>query len=131
MKTIHLVLKVLLALVLLMPIFGALGIFPPPTRDLYTTDEAFAFIVLIMQSASYITNLIAIVFAVSIVLLFTQREALAALLILPITVNIVGFHTFLDGGLFASGGMLAIVLVLLNLYFLWKNSSKYKILWKA
>lgn len=36
--------KVLLTLVLVMPILGVLGIFPAPTRELYSSSQAFLFI---------------------------------------------------------------------------------------
>jgi hypothetical protein len=126
MKILHNILKVLLALILLMPILGVLGIFPPPTRDLYNTDKAFDFINMLTTHAGYINYIIVLVFAVCIVLLFTRREALAAVLILPIMVNIVGFHMFLDGGLFTAGAIPAIALLLLDVYFLWKNRKQYK-----
>ena len=38
MKIVNVVLKVLLSLILVLPILGLTGIFPPPTRDLYNTD---------------------------------------------------------------------------------------------
>lgn len=122
---IHIVLKVILTLILISPIFGVLGFFPEPTRDLYNTDIAFNFIEVIMNDARYISYLMSLVFAVSTVLLWTKREALAAILILPITLNIVGFHLFLDGGLFTSGAIMGNVLFLLNLYFIWKNKEQY------
>lgn len=114
-------------LLLVMPVIGALGIFPPPTADMYNTPEAFAFIEMLM-SGGYINHLMSIVFALVIVLLALNRTALAALLLLPITVNIVAFHAFLDGGLFTAGAIMGNVLALLNLYFLWKNRGVYKIL---
>lgn len=130
MKILNIILKIILCLLLVSPILGALGIFPPPTPDLYNTPQAFAFIDMLMQG-KYITWMIAIVFAISIVLIATKRTALAALLILPITLNIIGFHLFLDGGLFTSGAIMADVLFVLNLYFLWQNRSRYALLWNA
>jgi len=125
MKILNIVLKVLLGLLLVSPILGALGIFPPPTPEMYNTPEAFAFIQMLFTTG-YILYIEAFVFAVSIVLIIMNRTALAALLILPITVNIVGFHMFLDGGLFTAGAMMANVLALLNAYFLWQNRARYK-----
>jgi hypothetical protein len=120
-------LKVLLTLILVMPIFGVLGFFPAPTRDLYTTNEAFTFIELLM-STGYIMVLEVITFSASIGFLWSRREALAALLLLPFTVNIVGFHAFLDGGLFTGGAVMGNVLLLLNVYFLWQNRAQYQTL---
>jgi len=127
-KTIHIVLKIVLSLLLIMPIVGALGVFPPPTRELYNTDIAFTFIEILTQVA-YINYIMSVVNIVAVILLWTKREAPAALLITPITVNILAFHIFLDGGLFTGGAALGNILLLLNAYFLWKNRMKYKDLW--
>ncbi|KND49925.1 MAG: hypothetical protein AB197_00235 [Parcubacteria bacterium C7867-002] len=128
MKIFTIVLRVILGLLLFSPILGALGLFPPPTPELYNTTEAFAFIDILMNTG-YLTQLIAIVFAIAIFLVITNRTALAALLILPITINIICFHAFLDGGLFTKGAIMANVLVLLNAYFLWHNRAQYRHLW--
>jgi hypothetical protein len=125
MRIINAILKVVLCLLLVSPILGSLGIFPPPTREMYNTDESFAFIEMMLRNG-YIAYMIAIVFAICIVLIATKRMALAALLLLPITVNIIGFHLFLDGGLFTMGAIMANVLALLNLYFLWRNRDRYR-----
>jgi hypothetical protein len=53
-KYLHILAKVIFSLILLMPVLGATGIFPPATRDLYHTDEAFAFIE-ILETAAYIS----------------------------------------------------------------------------
>lgn len=119
--------KVLLSLILLMPIVGAFGVFPEPTADMYTSKEAFDFIQALMN-AKYIPMINAFVFALSLVLLWSNRVALAALLILPITVNIVAFHAFLDGGLLTGGAVLGNVMLALNLYFLWQKRETYKCL---
>ncbi len=129
MKILHVVLKVLLCLIILMPILGVLGIFPPPTPDLYNTQEAFNFIE-ILVSTQYIPYLNALIYAICIGLILTKRTALAALLMLPINVNVVAFHLFLDGGLFTGGAVLGNVLMLINLYFLWQNRAQYQGLWE-
>ena len=124
-KIVDIVLKVLLSLLLIMPILGATGIFPPPTPDLYNTPQAFEYIRVLMD-AKYVTLMMAVVFAIALVSLWTKREPLAALLILPITLNIVGFHLVLDGGLFTGGAIMGNILLLLNAYFLWKHRMAYK-----
>ncbi len=118
-------LKGILSLLLVSPILGTLGIFPPPTRDLYNTDQAFEFINILMRSG-YIMIIMAICFLLAIILLWTKRTAAAALLILPFTVNIVAFHLVLDGGLFTAGAIMGNVLLLLNVYFLWQYRTSYK-----
>jgi TctA family transporter len=130
MKIVHVILKVLLSLMLLMPIVAAFGVFPEPTRDLYHTDLAFSFIEALIDVA-YINYMMAVVMAIALISLWTKREGLAALLLAPIVVNIVGFHAFVDGGLFTAGAVMANVLFALNLYFLWKNREEYKPLLKV
>lgn len=119
-------LKVVLSILMIMPIFGALGIFPAPTADMYNTPEAFSFISVLMN-AGYINVIMAIVFALAIIALWTNRVALAALLILPLTVNIFAFHLFLDGGIFTAGSIMANVFVLLNAYFLYQQRAVYQV----
>jgi putative oxidoreductase len=129
MKILNIILRIVLGLLLISPILGALGVFPPPTPDLYNTPEAFEFINVLMEG-KYITYMIAVVFAIAAVAIAMNRMAFAALLILPITVNIISFHLFLDGGLFTAGAIMANVLFLINLYFLWQNRGRYAALWK-
>lgn len=129
-KIVNIVLKAVLCIMLFMPALGALGIFPAPTRDLYNTDIAFDFINMLM-SVGYVNWLMSAVFIISLVLIIMKRTALAALLLLPVTLNIIGFHLFLDGGLFTSGAIMGNALFLLNLYFLWQNCDHYKALWNA
>ncbi len=118
MKTINTIIKVILSALLIMPIFGILGFFPEPTADMYTNETAFQFIQILMAS-KYIMYMEGITFAVVLFSTWTRREALGALLLLPFTFNIVGFHAFLDGGLFTGGAVMGNVLLLINVYFLW------------
>ena len=123
-KTIDIVLKVVLSLILVLPILGVTGVFPPPTQDLYNTPEAFQFI-LMLQETRYINLIMVAVHIVALVCLWTRRTALAALLILPITVNVVAFHLVLDGGLLTAGAVLGNIMLLINAYFLWQHRSQY------
>jgi glycerol-3-phosphate acyltransferase PlsY len=100
-----------------------------PTAEMYNNPEAFAFIQMMMNSG-YLNYAILIVFLVSVVCLWTGRVALASLLILPVTVNIVAFHAFLDGGLLVPGAIMGNILLLLNVYFLWQSRRKIEILFK-
>ncbi len=129
-KALNIFLKLLLTLILVMPILGVTGVFPAPTPEMYNTPEAYDFIAMLM-AGKYIMYLEAIVFALAVLCLWSKRVALAALLILPITVNIVGFHLFLDGGLFTPGAVMGNVLLLLNLYFLWQSKKEYSALLKG
>lgn len=118
-------LRLVLSLILVMPIFGTLGLFPPPTRDLYNSPEAFEFIE-VMTSGRYIALIMSAVHVVTLACLWTRRTALAALLVLPITVNVVGFHAFLDGGLLTGGAVLGNIMLLINAYFLWQHRREYR-----
>lgn len=124
-KILHTVLKIVLILLMISPILGTLGIFPAPTRGMYNTDEAFQFITILMNSG-YVMWMMAVVFLISIILVFKNKMASVALLILPITLNIIGFHAFLDGGLLTPGAIMGNALLLINLYFLWQNKETYK-----
>ncbi len=125
MKIVHVVLKVLLSLILLLPVAGATGMLGEATRDLYNTDLAFSFIELLVE-VGYINWMMSAVHVVALAALWTRREALAALLIAPITANVVGFHLFIDGGLLTAGAVLGNIMLALNLYFLWVNRDAYR-----
>ena len=126
-KVIDIILKVVLAVILIMPVLGTVGVFPPPTPDLYNTTQAYDFI-MALTNAKYVMWIMSGVFALSFILMLAKKMALVALLILPITINIVAFHLFLDGGLFTAGAMMGNLLLLLNIYFLWQNRDRYKAL---
>jgi hypothetical protein len=69
-----------------------------------------------------------VVHVLALVCIWTGRMALAALLVLPITVNVVAFHLVLDGGLHKAGAILGDIMLLLNVYFLWQQRGKYRAL---
>jgi hypothetical protein len=124
-KAIDVISKAVLSLILILPILGLTGVFPPPTQDLYNTPQAFAFIETITEGR-YISIIMAVVHVIALVCLWTRRTALAALLILPITVNVVAFHLVLDGGLLTSGAVLGNIMLLINAYFLWRHRREYR-----
>ena len=127
MKIFNIICKILLTLLLATPILGTLGIFPEPTRAMYQTDEAYNFIMILMHSG-YVMWIMSVVFIASLILLWKNKTAVVALLLLPITLNIVGFHAFLDGGLLTGGAVMGNVLFLINVYYLWMNRRVYKVL---
>jgi putative oxidoreductase len=124
-NAIDIALKIVLSVILVMPILGTLGVFPPATQDLYNTPQAFEFIETI-TAGRYITIIMALVHVVALACLWTRRTALAALLILPITVNVVAFHAFLDSGLLTGGAVLGNIMLLVNAYFLWQHRREYR-----
>ena len=44
MKIVNIVVRIVLGLLFISPILGAIGVFPPPTADMYNTAQAFSFI---------------------------------------------------------------------------------------
>ena len=126
-KAIDVVLKVILSLILILPILGLLRVLPPPTPDLYNTLEAFE-LIQTLEEVRYISIIMAVVHVIALACIWTGRMAVAALLILPITVNVVAFHLVLDGGLHKAGAILGDAMLLLNAYFLWQQRSKYRVL---
>lgn len=123
-KIIHIIIKIVFSLLLVSPILGTLGIFPAPTAEMYNNPQAFQFIQALMSS-HYIMILMAIVHILALIALWTRREALAAALELPIVLNIIGFHAFLDGGLLTAGAIMGNVLLIIVLYVMWKNRGQY------
>jgi putative oxidoreductase len=126
MKITRIVLRILLCLLLVTPILGATGVFPAPTADLYTPN-GWAFMSALMDSG-YMMPLLAILCAIVIALTAMNKTALAAILLAPMTVNVIAFHAFVDTGLLSLSASLGIPLFLLNAFFLWDNRAKYKTL---
>ena len=125
MKILTVLAKIVLSLILILPVVGVTGLLGEPTRDLYNTDLAYAFIQILTQ-VGYINYLMAVVHVIALIALWTRREALAVLLILPITVNVVGFHMVIDGGLLTGGAILGNIMLLLNVYLLWVYRDAYR-----
>ncbi len=125
MKIIDKILKIVLGLLFVSPILGAFGVFPEPTADMYTNMQAYDFI-MSLYNVGYMMPLMTVVYVVALWALITRRNAFANLIIFPITLNIICFHAFLDGGLFSAGAIMADVFFLINVYFLYKYRNNYK-----
>lgn len=127
-KYTYTLLKILFSLIILLPVVSLIGIMLgynfEPKPEYYQTIDAYNFIAVLMDTM-YITVINALVFAVGLVLLWTKRTALAAVIIFPITVNVVAFHAFLDGGLFTGGALMGNIMLLINLYFFWYHWKQY------
>lgn len=130
MKIIHNILKVILVLIACMPILGTIGVFPEPTADMYGSPEAYQFIAILYES-KYVLYMLAVAFLIAVISIITRRTALAALVLLPVTLNIVGFHAFLDTGIFSAGAIMGNILFLINMYFLWINRGVYKVIYNS
>lgn len=125
MKILDTILKVLFSLILLLPVLGATGMLGEATRNLYNTDIAFQFIEILVET-QYINWMMVVVHIIAIAALWTRREALAALLVLPITLNVFAFHAVIDGGPFTGGALLGNIMLLINFYLLWQYRAAYK-----
>lgn len=126
-KNLHIVAKVLFSLILILPIVGILGNLGEPTRALYNTDQAFAFIMMLGE-IGYINYMMVVVHVLALIALWTKREVVAALLELPITLNVVAFHLVIDGGLLTAGASLGNLMLLLNVYLLWVHRGALRTL---
>jgi hypothetical protein len=128
MKIVNTILRVLLGLFLLMPVTGGLGMMPEPTEEMYS-PEGWMFMSALMNSG-YMMPLIALTCLACAILLFANRTALAAILLAPFTINVIAFHVFLDAAPISAAAIPAYILLMLNAYFLWVNTEKYRQLWK-
>lgn len=124
----YITLKIIFSLILLLPVVSSIAIMLgynfEPKPEYYQTIEAYNFIKVLMDSG-YITVINSLVFAIGLVLLWTRRTALAAIIVFPIVVNIVAFHAFLDGGLFTSGAIMGNIMLAINLYLFWYYWNQY------
>jgi putative oxidoreductase len=125
MKALTITMRVLLGLILLMPVLGALGVFPAPTASMYT-PQAWAFMKPLMDTG-YMMPLIGLTCAAALVLLVTSRTALMAVVLVPLTVNVMLFHIVLEHEPLAST-IFGVLLLVLNIFFLWTERSKYQAL---
>ena len=122
MKILHNFLKAILTLIIATPVLGLTGQFPPKP-EYYNSSEAYNFINILMSSASFIQIGIVLACVSSIYCLWTRREFLAGLILLPITYNVMAFHAFLDGGLLTGGAVMGNIMSAINFYLLWKNKK--------
>jgi putative oxidoreductase len=127
-KYLHIALAIIFGLILLMPVGGLVAIFlgmdANPKPEYYNTQEAYAFIMMLMET-QYIVVLNALTCLSGIILLFLRRIPLAAVIVFPVSVNVVAFHGVLDGGLFTSGAFLGNVMFMINVYFFWVYRALY------
>jgi hypothetical protein len=127
-KYLYLVLKAIFSLLILLPVVSFVAILLgqdiSPKPEYYNTEVAYSFIKILMDT-KYIVLTNSLIFAVSLVLLWTKRAALAAVLVLPVTYNIIAFHAFLDGGLLTGGAVMGDILFAINLYLIWYHRDQY------
>lgn len=101
--------------------FGLIGYFvtlPPPPYN----EAALAFLGALFATG-YIFHAVSVVFVLSgLSFLFNRWSAFGALLLTPVTVNILLFHLFLD----VTGLGLALIPIILNLYLGWVQWPHYQ-----
>lgn len=127
MKIVMTVLRILLGLFLMMPLLAMFGLIPEPTAEMYS-PAGWAFISALMETG-YMMPLVMVTNVICGVLLLLNRTALAAVILAPLTVNIVLFHVFLDPTPVSAASSPAYILLAMNLYFLWVNRQKYSPIW--
>ena len=127
MKILNVIMRILLILILVMPVLGTIGVFPPPTEDMFT-PQGWAFISALMNTG-YMMPLMGLLNVVCLILVIMNRTALAAVLLAPFTVNVILFHVFLDASPVSAAAIPAYVLLITNVFFLWWNWGKYEKLW--
>ncbi len=122
MKVLNIILRVLLGLLILTPILGATGVFPAPIADFYT-PQGWAFMSALMATG-YMMPLIGLTCAAALVLVIMNKMTSAAILLAPLSVNVILFHLFLDGGVFIPDAIMGDLLFVLNAYFLYRGRKQ-------
>jgi putative oxidoreductase len=128
MKIFTAILRTLFGLFLLIPVAGVFNLLPQPTAEMYT-PQGWAFISALMQTG-YMMPLVALTSFICGALFLLNHTALAAVLLAPFTVNVIAFHWFLDAAPVSASSIPAYILLALNIFFLWINWGKYRVLWK-
>ena len=118
-RTIQIILGLYLVLITLAGLFQLL---PPPAFN----EAATAFFTALFNTG-YIMPLMQIVFvAAGLMFIFNKWSAFGAVLLAPITVNILAFHVFLD----ITGWWMALIFAILHIYLLIIHGPRYKIMFK-
>jgi len=89
-------------------------------------NEAATAYLTALFNTGFILPIMAIVWIITgLLFIFNKASALAAVLIFPLSLNIMLFHIFLD----FSGFFIALIVFVLNLYLLYVYLDKYKPMW--
>lgn len=116
-RTIQIILGLYLIFIVAAGIFQFL---PPPQFN----ESGMAFLTA-MFATGYLTYLMQIVFFLAgLMFVFNRWSAFGALLLVPITVNIVAFHIFLD----FTGWWMALIFAILNVYLIAIHWPRYKMI---
>jgi hypothetical protein len=101
--------------------FGLIGYFVQLEMPQYN-EKAMAFLGALFNSR-YLFPLMSIIFVLSgLMFIFNRWSAFGAILLAPVSVNILAFHVFLD----TTNTWLALIPFVLNLYFLVIHWNRYR-----
>ena len=104
-------------------LFGLNILLPHPFIPLPELPEKAAAFMASLAATGYILKTVALLeIVIGVLLLAKKWVAFALLLLVPISINIVLFHVFLD----ASGIAGALIVATLNVILIYKNWSSYK-----
>lgn len=118
-KTFFRVIQILFGIYLIF--FGLIGYFVQLEMPPYN-ETAMAFLGALFNSV-YLFHLMSIIFVLTgLMFTFNKWSAFGAVLLAPVSVNILAFHIFLDPKNF----LLALIPVILNIYVLVIHWNKYK-----
>ena len=114
-RTVQIILGLYLALI---AVSGFFQLLPPPQLN----EVATAFFGALF-STGYILPLISLIFLITgLMFIFNNWSAFGAVLLAPITVNILAFHIFLD----FTGWWMALIFAILHVYLLAIHWPRYK-----
>lgn len=118
------ILRILLGVFLLMPVLALFGVIPQPSAEMYS-EAGWEFMKALMDTG-YMMPFIQISNVLCGILLLANRTALAAVMLVPLTLNIILFHIFLDATPVSASSSPAYILLIGNIIFLHQNRAKYK-----
>ena len=111
---------------LFLAFFGLIGYFVALPAPQYN-EAALAFFIALFNTG-YILHVISIIFVLSaLMFIFDRYSAFGAVLLAPVTFNILLFHLFLD----ITGFHIALVLIILNIYLGWVHWPRYKLVFSG
>ncbi len=118
MRTVQIIFGILLIYFPLSRLLPFLQILPAPQSN----EAAMAFFVALMATGYIFPILTGVFFIAGLMFIFNKWSAFGAVLLVPMTVNIMLFHIFLD----FTGFWIALVFAVLNVYLLAIHWPRYK-----
>src|SRR3989344_7998423 len=119
-RTIQIIFGLLLIYFPLSGLFPALQILPAPQYN----EAAMAFFGALMATGYIFPILTGVFFITGLMFIFNKWSAFGAVLLVPMTLNIMLFHIFID----FTGFWIALVFAVLNIYLLAIHWPRYKMM---